>query len=109
MLPEKGILLRIYQVEKDKYQGKPLYEWIVQKAKEEKMAGATVLRAIEGFGAKSHLHSAKVLSISVDLPLVIEIVDAQEKIDKFLVVINDAIKDSLMTLEKVDIRTHRTD
>ena len=75
MLPEEGQLLRIFVGESDKHDGKPLYEWLVLKAREQGLAGATVLRGIEGFGAHSRLHTAKILRLSEDLPIVVELVD----------------------------------
>jgi PII-like signaling protein len=108
MLPEKGHLLRIFIGEEDKYEGKPLYEWIVQKAKENGLAGATVIRGIEGFGAKSRIHTSKILRLSEDLPIVIEIVDILEKIENFIPQIDNAIREGLATVEKVEIRFYRS-
>jgi len=107
MLPEEGQLLRILIGENDKYGKQPLYEWIVRKARETGLAGATVLRGLEGFGAHSRVHTAKILRLSSDLPIVIEIVDTQEKIAQFLPLIDDAITEGLATLEKVKIRFYR--
>lgn len=78
-LPEEGYLLRIFVGEADKKEGVPLYEWIVRRAKQEKIAGATVLRGIEGFGAQSHIHTARILQLSTDLPIVIELIDTLKK------------------------------
>jgi PII-like signaling protein len=108
MLPKKGHLLRIFVGETDKHEGLPLFEWIVRKAREQGLAGATVLRGLEGFGAHSRIHTAKVLRLSADLPIVIEIVDTIEKIDAFLPVIDEAITEGLATVEAVDIRLYRT-
>ncbi|MFQ5629720.1 MAG: DUF190 domain-containing protein [bacterium] len=108
MLPEEGQLLRIFIGESDKHEGKPLFEWIVQKARENGLAGATVLRGLEGFGAHSRIHTAKILRLSEDLPLVIEIVDTSEKIEAFLPQIDAAITEGLATLEKVHIRFYRS-
>ncbi|MBN2011805.1 DUF190 domain-containing protein [candidate division KSB1 bacterium] len=108
MLPEDGHLLRIFIGESDKYDGKPLYEWIVQQAKLQRLAGATVLRGLEGFGARSRIHTAKILRLSEDLPLIIEIVDTREKIEAFLPVIDHAITEGLATIEKVEIRFYRS-
>ncbi len=108
MLPDEGKLLRIFIGESDKYDGKPLYEWIIEKAREHGLAGSTVLRGIEGFGAHSRVHTAKILRLSADLPIIIEIVDTLEKIESFLPVIDDAIKEGLATLEKVEIRLYRS-
>jgi hypothetical protein len=107
MLPEEGQLLRILIGESDKYGKQPLYEWIVRKARETGLAGATVLRGLEGFGAHSRVHTAKILRLSSDLPIVIEIVDTHEKIAQFLPLIDDAITEGLATLEKVKIRFYR--
>ena len=108
MLPEQGHLLRIFIGENDKHEGRPLYEWIVRKAREQGLAGATVLRGLEGFGANSRLHTAKVLRLSTDLPIVVEIVDTIDKIESFMPLIDDAIPEGLATLEKVEIRFYRT-
>ncbi len=107
VLPENGHLLRIFIGESDKYDGMPLYEWIVKKAREFHLAGATVLRGIEGFGAHSRIHTSKILRLSEDLPIVIEIVDTLDKIEGFIPVIDDAIKEGLATIEKVAIRFYR--
>ena len=107
-IPKDGYLLRIFIGESDKHEGKPLYEWIVLKARESGLAGATVLRGVEGFGAHSRLHTAKILRLSVDLPIVIEIVDALEKIEAFMPVIDGAIEEGLATLEKVTVRFYRS-
>lgn len=108
ILPEEGRLLRIFIGESDKHNGIPLYEWIVRRAREEGLAGATVLRGIEGFGAHSRIHTAKILRLSEDLPIVIEIVDTHEKIEQFIPVIDDTISEGLATLEKVEIRFYRS-
>lgn len=102
-IPEKAILLRIFIGEDDKYNGKPLYEHIVLEAKKRKLSGATVIRGVMGFGAKSHLHTAKLLRISDDLPMVIEIVDSEEKIKEFLKYLDDVVHEGLITLEKVNV------
>ncbi len=107
MLPEEGQLLRILIGENDKHGQRPLYEWIVRKARESGLAGATVLRGLEGFGAHSRVHTAKILRLSSDLPIVIEIVDTHEKIAAFLPLIDDAITEGLATLENVKIRFYR--
>jgi PII-like signaling protein len=108
MLPEEGHLLRIFVGESDRHGGLPLYEWIVRQARERGLAGATVLRGVEGFGAHSRLHTAKVLRLSEDLPIVVEIVDSKEKIEAFLPVIDASIPEGLATLEKVQIRLYRS-
>jgi len=102
-LHEQGLLLRIFIGESDKYQGKPLYEAIVHKAKELELAGATVLRGISGFGARSKLHTTKFLRLSSDLPLIIEIVDSEEYINRLLPFLDEAVADGLITLEKVQV------
>jgi PII-like signaling protein len=108
MLPENGHLLRIFVGESDKHEGIPLYEWIVLKAKEFGLAGSTVLRGIEGFGAKSRIHTMKILRLSEDLPIVIEIIDTIEKIEEFLPLVDAAITEGLATVEKVNIRFYRS-
>jgi PII-like signaling protein len=107
-LPDEGKLLRIFIGENDKHEGLPLFEWIVRKAREQGLAGATVLRGLEGFGAQSRLHTAKILRLSSDLPVIIEIVDTEEKIEAFLPLIDDAIDEGLATVEKVEIRFYRS-
>lgn len=108
MLPNEGILLRIFIGESDKYEGLPLYEWIVMKARKHGMAGATVLRCKEGFGADSRMHSAKILRLSQDLPIVIELVDKPEKIEEFITYIDPVIEEGLVTTERVQVRFYRT-
>lgn len=105
--PLRGCLLRIFIGESDKWQGRPLYEAIVLKARELHLAGATVLRGPMGFGARSRLHTAKVLRLSEDLPMVIEIVDAQEKIDELLPHLDEMMGDGMVTLERVDVIRYR--
>lgn len=102
-----GQLLRIFIGESDRHGGQPLYQWIVRKARKEGLAGATVLRGLEGFGAHSRLHTAKILRLSSDLPVVIEIVDRPEKIEAFLPLIDDVILEGLATVEKVEVRFYR--
>lgn len=106
-LPHEAELLRIFIGESDKIQGKPLYEVIVKRARERGMAGATVLRGIEGFGAHSRMHTAKILRLSEDLPIVVEIVDTPEKIAEFLPELDSMIKEGLVTLEKVRVIVYR--
>lgn len=103
-----GKLLRIFVGESDKHEGLPLYEWVVRTARREGLAGATVLRGLEGFGAHSLLHTAKILRLSSDLPIVIEIVDTEEKIERFLPLIDDAISEGLATIEKVEVHFYRS-
>lgn len=103
----EGQLLRLFIGESDRHQGLPLYEWLVRQAADQGLAGATVLRGIEGFGASSRVHKAKILRLSVDLPIIVEIVDTEEKIEAFLASIDDAISGGLATLEKAHIRFYR--
>jgi len=108
-LPEEGYLLRIFIGESDKFSGKPLYEWIVVQAREQGLAGATVLRGIMGFGANSRvIHTFKIERLSEDLPVVIEIVDTREKLEKFQAFIQDKIHAGLATLEKAQVRFYRS-
>ena len=102
-LPEDAVLLRIFIGESDRYQHRPLYEAIVLKAREVELAGATVLRGPMGFGKSSHLHTAKILRLSMDLPIVIEIVDSAQKVDAFLPVLDEMIGGGLVTLEKAKV------
>ncbi len=104
---EAGQLLRIFIGEGNKYGRKPLYEWLVQQARAQGMAGATVLRGIQGFGANSLIHTTTILRLSVDLPIVVEIVDTPEKIDAFLQSIDHAITEGLVTVEKTHVRMYR--
>jgi PII-like signaling protein len=96
-------LLRIFISEQDKFQHKPLYLQILNLLRQEKIAGATVLRAIAGFGAKSHIHSASILDISNNLPLVIEAVDTEPDIQRVLPKLDEMITDGLITLEKIEV------
>ena len=102
-VPQDAVLLRILLGESDKWHGKPLYEAIVLKAREMHLAGATVLRGPMGFGHSSRLHTAKILRLSEDLPLLIEIVDAEEKITAFLPELDVMMGSGLVTLEKVKV------
>ena len=108
MLPKEGMLLRIFIGESDRHESRPLFEWIIQKAREAGMAGATVLRGLEGFGAHSRMHTAKILRLSQDLPIVIEMVDTPEKIEAFIPVVDPVIEEGLMTTERVHVRFYRT-
>ncbi len=103
----EGQLLRIFIGEHDSWEGKPLYDAIVRKAREEGLAGATVLRGLEGFGKHSRIHTAKILRLSEDLPMVVEIVDKPERIQEFLPVLDKMVGDGLITLEKVHIIAYR--
>jgi len=102
-IPKQAVLLRIFFGEDDRSGGSPLYEAIVLKAREQHLAGATVLRGSMGFGASSRLHTAKILRLSEDLPLVIEIVDSEEKINAFLPMLDGMMTSGLVTLEKVQV------
>ena len=102
-LPRDAMLLRIFVSEDDRFEHRPLYEAIVLKARELHLAGATVLRGSVGFGHASRLHTTKILRLAQDLPLVIEIVDTQEKIDTFLPVLDTMMPSGLVTLEKVQV------
>ena len=102
-IPKQALLLRIFIGESDQIDGRPIYEAIVLKAREMQLAGATVLRGPLGFGQSSRLHTAKILRLSEDLPLVIEIVDGEEKINEFLPVLKDIMQEGLVTLEKVQV------
>jgi PII-like signaling protein len=106
-IPKDGKLLRIFIGEQDKWQGQPLYEAIVHLAKKEGMAGATAIKGFLGFGAKSHMHTAKILRLSEDLPIVIEMVDSEEKINKFLPRLDEMVNEGLITLEKVNVIIYR--
>ena len=107
-LPSEGSLLRIFIGESDRHAGMLLYEWIVRTARKHGLAGATVLRGVEGFGARSRVRTAKILDLSTDLPIVVEIVDTLEKIDAFLPIIDGAILDGMATVEKVQILFYRS-
>ncbi|MFA5104934.1 MAG: DUF190 domain-containing protein [Candidatus Margulisiibacteriota bacterium] len=102
-LPQDCVLLRIFFGESDSIHGKPLYEQIVFKARELHLAGATVIRGIMGFGADSRMHSVKLLELSEDLPVIVEIVDIEENINKLLPFIDESIKEGLVTMEKVKV------
>jgi len=106
-LPPDALLLRIFIGESDRHEHKPLYEAIVLKARELKLAGATVLRSPMGFGACSHLHTSKILRLSDDLPMVIEIVDTEDKINAFLPVLDTMMGGGLVTLEPVRVIHYR--
>lgn len=106
-LEGEGTLLRVYIGELDKWEGRPLYEAIVLRARKVGLAGATVLRGPLGFGAHSRLHTAKILRLSEDLPVLIEIVDRAEKIEAFLPELDRMVADGLVTLEKVRVLTYR--
>jgi uncharacterized protein len=106
-IPENGKLLRIFIGESDRWHHQPLYEAIVLKARELGLAGATVLRGPMGFGAKSHLHTSKILRLSMDLPIVIEIVDSEENVNKMIPLLDEMVQDGLVTLEDVRVLKYR--
>jgi hypothetical protein len=108
-LPHDAVLLRIFIGESDRWHHQPLYEALVLKAREMHLAGATVLRGPMGFGKSSRMHTAKILRLSMDSPLVIEIVDSEEKINAFLPVLDEMMKGGLVTLEKAKVIDYRAD
>jgi uncharacterized protein len=108
MLPEEGYLLRIFIGESDRHDGKLLYEWIVLKAREAGLAGATVMRGMMGFGAHSRLHTFKIERLSQDLPIIVEIVDTRDKLEGFLAVIDKEIEEGMATLEEIKIHFYRS-
>ncbi|HKA19534.1 MAG TPA: DUF190 domain-containing protein [Blastocatellia bacterium] len=107
-ISDEGQLLRVYVGESDRWQGKPLYEAIVLKAREMGIAGATALRGIMGFGAASRIHTSKILRLSEDLPVVVEIVDNAEKIAQLLPEIESMVQEGLVTLETVRMHQYRS-
>jgi PII-like signaling protein len=109
IVPRAGKLLRIFVGEADRAEGRPLFETIVLLARAEGLAGATVLRGIEGFGRSSRIHTARILRLSQDLPIVIEIVDAAEKIDAFLTKLDPLIGGGLVTVERVEVEVYRSE
>lgn len=106
-LPSEGVLLRIFIGESDLHEGQPLYAHIVEEARSRGLAGATVLRGIMGYGAASRVHTATLLRLSEDLPIVVEIVDAQEKIDAFLPFLDEVVTEGLVTMERARIIRYR--
>jgi len=107
-IPEEGYLLRVFVSQSDKHGHVPLYEAIVLKARETGLAGATVLRGVMGFGRHSVMHTAKILRLSEDLPMVVEIVDSLEKIEAFLPVLDTIVQEGLVTLEQVRVIHYRS-
>lgn len=107
-LEGRGKLVRIFVGESDTWHGKPLYHAIVERVREHGLAGTTVMRGIEGFGAHSRLHTARILRLSEDLPIVIEIVDTEERIDEILPMLDEMVTEGLVTLEAVEIIAYRT-
>ncbi|MFY9611268.1 MAG: DUF190 domain-containing protein [Blastocatellia bacterium] len=107
-IPEEAQLLRIFIGESDKWKGLPLYEAVILKAREMGIAGATMLRGLMGYGANSRIHTAKILRLSEDLPIVVEIVDGREKISALLPVIQEMVGDGLVTIENVRVLQYRS-
>jgi PII-like signaling protein len=107
-IPEQGYLLRVFVGESDKHGHVPLYEAIVSKARETGLAGATVLRGVMGFGRHSIMHTAKILRLSEDLPMIVEIVDSLEKIEAFLPILDTMVHEGLVTLEQVRVIHYRS-
>jgi PII-like signaling protein len=107
-IPEQGYLLRVFVGESDKHGHVPLYEAIVSKARETGLAGATVLRGVMGFGRHSIMHTAKILRLSEDLPMIVEIVDSLEKIEAFLPILDTMVPEGLVTLEQVRVIHYRS-
>ncbi len=108
-IPKDAVLLRIFIGESDRWQRRPLFEAIVMKARERQLAGATVLRGPMGFGAASRIHTAKILRLSMDLPMVVEIVDSEEKVNAFLPELEPMLGGGLVTLEKIKVIHYRSD
>jgi len=108
-IPEDGYLLRIFVGESDKHGHVPLYEAIVLRAREAGLAGATVLRGVMGFGRHSVMHTAKILRLSEDLPIIVEIVDSLEKIEGFVPILDTMVREGLVTLERVRVIHYRSD
>lgn len=107
-VPENGQLLRLFIGESDKWEGKPLYEAIILKARELNIAGATMLRGMMGYGAASRIHTAKILRLSEDLPVIVEIVDSAEKIATLLPFIDEMVTEGLVTLEDIRVIQYRS-
>jgi hypothetical protein len=106
-IPADGKLLRIFIGEADKWEGKPLYEAIILLAKKSGLAGATAIKGFMGFGCKSHMHTSNILRLSEDLPVVVEIVDSEEKINQFIPQLDIMVKEGLITLEKANVIMYR--
>jgi len=106
-IPREGQLLRIFVGESDRWKGKPLFEAIVQEAHHQGLAGATVFRGFEGFGAHSRIHTSRILRLSEDLPILVEIVDAEDKIQAFLPVLDGMVQEGLVTVEKATVIFYR--
>jgi uncharacterized protein len=107
-IPYEAELIRIFIGESDRHAGRPLYEVIVEAARKKGLAGATVVRGVMGFGANSRIHTSKILRLSEDLPMVIELVDSTEKIESFLPELQELVKDGLITIEKMRVLAYRS-
>jgi len=107
-LDGEGKLLRLFIGESDTWHGKPLYQAVVECVRREGLAGATVIRGIEGFGAHSRLHTSRILRLSEDLPVVVEIVDTAENIDRILPLLDEMVQEGMLTLERVQIVSYRS-
>lgn len=107
-LEGEGKLLRIFIGESDRWHGKPLYQAIVERVRAEGLAGATVVRGIEGFGADSHLHTSRILRLSEDLPVVVEIVDTAEHVDRVLPFLDEMVDEGMVTVERVQVMSYRS-
>jgi uncharacterized protein len=103
----EGKLLRVFIGESDTWHGRPLYDAIVERVRKEGLAGATVIRGIEGFGADSRLHTSRILRLSEDLPVVIEIVDTVEQIDRVVPILDEMVGEGMVTVEKVQVIAYR--
>jgi hypothetical protein len=108
VLPQEGCLLRLFLGEDDKHDGKPLYEWLVLRARERGLAGATVVRGLMGYGAHSRLHTFKIERLSLDLPIIVEIVDTRARLEAFLAEIDPLVHEGLATLEEAEVRFYRS-
>jgi PII-like signaling protein len=106
-LPEEGMLLRIFIGESDSFKGKPLYEQIVLKARELNLAGATVIHGTMGFGAGSRIHTAKIVRLSDDLPIIVELVDTEEKLNSLMPFLDETVEEGLITMERVKVVKYR--
>ncbi len=107
-LPQEGYLLRIIIGESDRHEGTPLYEWIVVKAREYGVAGATVVRGMMGYGANSRIKTTSILRLSEDLPVIIEMIDTKEMLEQFLEILDPVLNEGLVTFEKMHIRMYRS-
>ena len=106
-LPEEGMLLRRFIGESDSFRGKPLYEQIVLKARELNLAGATVIHGTMGFGAGSRIHTAKIVRLSEDLPIIVELVDTEEKLNSLMPFLDETVEEGLITMERVKVVKYR--